>query len=80
LPENKYGSPGHPEKSVDKIFSLPSRDVHQAMDDISWRLRRGKLQAIEADIMKYSDTIVHDELIAHQCRSSFGRTRVNQGM
>ena len=65
MQENKYGSPGHREKSTDKVFSLPKRDAHLAKDDISWYLRVGKIQAIDANITKYFDTIAHDKLIVH---------------
>jgi RNA-directed DNA polymerase len=42
----------------------PRRSAHQAMDDISLQLRRGKTQVIDADISKYFDTIPHDKLLA----------------
>ena len=41
----------------------PKRDAHQAMDDVSLRLRMGKTQVIDADISKYFDTIPHDKLL-----------------
>jgi RNA-directed DNA polymerase len=41
----------------------PKRDAHQAMDDISLHLRRGKFQVIDADITKCFDTIPHDRLL-----------------
>jgi RNA-directed DNA polymerase len=41
----------------------PRRDAHQAMDDVSLHLRRGKNQVIDADISKYFDTIPHDRLL-----------------
>lgn len=41
----------------------PKRDAHQAMDDISFHLRKGKTQVIDADITKYFDSIPHDKLI-----------------
>ncbi|MFH1228871.1 MAG: group II intron reverse transcriptase/maturase [Candidatus Aenigmatarchaeota archaeon] len=42
----------------------PKRDAHQAMDDVSYYLRYGKHQVIDADISKYFDTIAHDKLLA----------------
>jgi group II intron reverse transcriptase/maturase len=42
----------------------PKRDAHQAMDDLSLQLRMGKTQVIDADIMKYFDTIPHDKLMS----------------
>jgi len=42
----------------------PKRDAHQAMDDLSLQLRRGKVQVIDADISKYFDTIAHEKLLA----------------
>ena len=42
----------------------PKRDAHQAMDDLSLQLRKGKTQVIDADISKYFDTISHDKLLA----------------
>src|SRR4030065_2224528 len=42
----------------------PKRDAHQAVDDVSYHLRYGKLQVIDADISKYFDTIPHDKLLA----------------
>jgi RNA-directed DNA polymerase len=41
----------------------PKRDAHQAMDDLSLQLGRGKTQVIDADIFKYFDTIPHDKLL-----------------
>ena len=42
----------------------PKRDAHQAMDDVSLHLRKGKTQVIDADISRYFDTISHDKLLA----------------
>jgi len=42
----------------------PKRDAHQAMDDLSLQLGRGKTQVIDADIARYFDTISHDKLLA----------------
>jgi len=42
----------------------PRRDAHQAMDDLSLQLRRGRTQVIDADISKYFDSIPHDKLLA----------------
>jgi group II intron reverse transcriptase/maturase len=42
----------------------PKRDAHQAMDDLSLQLRRGKTQVIDADLSRYFDTISHDKLLA----------------
>lgn len=42
----------------------PKRDAHQAVDDVSYHLRNGKYQVIDADISKYFDTIAHDKLLA----------------
>ncbi len=42
----------------------PKRDAHQAVDDVSYHLRYGKYQVIDADISKYFDTIAHDKLLA----------------
>lgn len=42
----------------------PKRDAHQAMDDVSYHLRYGKYQVIDADISKYFDTIPHDKLLS----------------
>lgn len=41
----------------------PKRDAHQAMDDVTYHLRKGKRQVIDADIEKYFDTIPHDKLL-----------------
>ena len=41
----------------------PNRSAHQAMDDISFHLYKGKTQVIDADISKYFDTIPHDKLL-----------------
>jgi group II intron reverse transcriptase/maturase len=41
----------------------PKRDAHQAMDDISSQLVKGRTQVIDADISKYFDTIQHDKLM-----------------
>jgi len=48
--ENSYG------------FRL-NRSAHQAMDDVSYHLYKGKTQVIDADISKYFDTIPHDKLL-----------------
>jgi RNA-directed DNA polymerase len=42
----------------------PKKDAHQAVDDVSYHLRYGKCQVIDADISKYFDTIPHDKLLA----------------
>jgi group II intron reverse transcriptase/maturase len=42
----------------------PKKDAHQAVDDVSYHLRYGKFQVIDADISKYFDTIPHDKLLA----------------
>jgi len=34
----------------------PKRDAHQAMDDLSLHLRKGKTQVIDADIFRYLET------------------------
>ena len=49
--ENSYGS-------------RPKRDAHQALNDVSYDLRYGKYEVIDADISKYFDTIAHDKLLA----------------
>ena len=41
----------------------PNRSAHQAMDDISYHLYKGKTQVIDADVSKYFDTIPHDKLL-----------------
>jgi len=41
----------------------PNRSAHQAMDDISFHLYKGKTQVIDADISKYFDSIPHDKLL-----------------
>lgn len=41
----------------------PKRNAHQAMDDISMHLRKGKTEVIDADISKYFDNIPHDKLM-----------------
>ncbi len=41
----------------------PRRNAHQAVDDISLHLRKGKTQVIDADISKYFDNIPHDKLL-----------------
>ncbi len=41
----------------------PNRNAHQAVDDISYHLVRGKTQVIDADLSKYFDTIPHDKLL-----------------
>jgi len=41
----------------------PNRSAHQAMDDVSFHLHKGKTQVIDADISKYFDTIPHDKLL-----------------
>ena len=41
----------------------PNRSAHQAMDDISFHLYKGKTQVIDGDISKYFDTIPHDKLL-----------------
>ena len=44
-------------------FLKKKRNAHQAMDDISLQLRKGKVQVIDADIAKYFDTILHNKLL-----------------
>ena len=39
------------------------KNAHQAMDDISLQLRKGKTQVIDADISKYFDTMLHHKLL-----------------
>lgn len=41
----------------------PRRNAHQALDDISSQLVKGKTQVIDADLLKYFDTIPHDKLL-----------------
>jgi RNA-directed DNA polymerase len=41
----------------------PKRNAHQAVDDVSLQLWRGKTQVIDADISKYFDNIPHDKLL-----------------
>lgn len=41
----------------------PKRDAHQAMDEVSRSLRKGKTQVIDAEISRYFDTIPHDRLL-----------------
>jgi group II intron reverse transcriptase/maturase len=41
----------------------PKRNAHQALDDISYHLVKGKTQVIDADLLKYFDTIPHDKLL-----------------
>jgi group II intron reverse transcriptase/maturase len=41
----------------------PRKSAHQAVDDVSAQLRRGKTQVIDADIAKYFDTISHEKLL-----------------
>ncbi len=41
----------------------PKKSAHQAVDDISTHLIKGKTQVIDADISKYFDTISHDKLL-----------------
>ncbi|KHE93562.1 MAG: group II intron reverse transcriptase/maturase [Candidatus Scalindua rubra] len=41
----------------------PNKNAHQAMDDISFQLRKGKTQVIDADIARYFDTILHNKLL-----------------
>ncbi len=42
----------------------PKRNAHQAMDDISFHLRKGKTQVVDADITKYFDNIPHDKMLS----------------
>jgi RNA-directed DNA polymerase len=42
----------------------PKRDAHQALDDLSLHLCKGKTQVIDADISKYFDNISHEKLLA----------------
>jgi len=41
----------------------PKRNVHQAVDDVTNHLFRGRTEVIDADISKYFDTIPHDKLM-----------------
>ncbi|GJQ60755.1 MAG: RNA-directed DNA polymerase [Candidatus Scalindua sp. AMX11] len=41
----------------------PKRNAHQAMEEISSELRKGKTEVIDADISKYFDTISHGRLL-----------------
>jgi group II intron reverse transcriptase/maturase len=41
----------------------PKKSAHQAVDDVSAQLRRGKTQVIDADISKYFDNIAHEKLL-----------------
>jgi len=41
----------------------PQRNAHQAVEDITYHLVKGKTQVIDADISKYFDTIPHDKLL-----------------
>jgi len=41
----------------------PKRNAHQAMEDVSNQLFKGKTDVIDADISKYFDTIPHDRLM-----------------
>lgn len=41
----------------------PKRDAHQAMDEVSRQIRKGRTEVIDADITKYFDSIPHDKLM-----------------
>ncbi len=41
----------------------PKRNAHQAVDDVTNHLFRGRTEVIDADIFKYFDTIPHDKLM-----------------
>jgi len=41
----------------------PGRNAHQALDEIVNALRSGRLEAVDADLSKYFDTIPHDQLM-----------------
>ena len=41
----------------------PNKNAHQAVDDISYHLVKGKTKVIDADISKYFATISHDKLL-----------------
>jgi RNA-directed DNA polymerase len=41
----------------------PKRNVHQAVDDVTNHLFKGRTEVIDADISKYFDTIPHDKLM-----------------
>jgi RNA-directed DNA polymerase len=41
----------------------PKRNAHQAVEDVKNHLLQGKIDAIDADISKYFDTIPHDRLL-----------------
>ncbi len=42
----------------------PKRSAHDAMGDISYALRKGHTEVIDADLSKYFDTIPHAKLLA----------------
>jgi retron-type reverse transcriptase len=41
----------------------PKRSAHQAVQDVTEHLLKGKTDVIDADISKYFDTIPHDKLM-----------------
>jgi RNA-directed DNA polymerase len=41
----------------------PKRNAHQAVDDVTNHLFKGRTEVIDADISKYFDTIPHDKLM-----------------
>lgn len=41
----------------------PGRSAHQAINDVTYQLQRGRTQVIDADLSQYFDTIPHDKLL-----------------
>jgi RNA-directed DNA polymerase len=41
----------------------PGRNAHQALEEIVSALRSGRLEVVDADLLKYFDTIPHDRLM-----------------
>jgi len=46
----------------------PRRDAHQAIEDVTYELLKGKMKVIDADILRYFDTIPHDKLLNEVAR------------
>jgi group II intron reverse transcriptase/maturase len=46
----------------------PRRDAHQAIEDVTRELLKGKMKVIDADISRYFDTIPHDRLLNEVAR------------